>query len=622
MNQPQPAERVSTPSQAIRRLLADRRATALFAALAGVIALSSVHTGWVVDDLFHRLVFLGDAHLAGKLPIRTNWLFDMFNFIDGDPEHNRAAMDAGLMPWWTYEYLKGAFFRPVAALTHWVDYRLWPTRAEWMHVHSAAWLAAAVAAVAVLYRRFMPIPWVAGLAALLYAVDDAHGMPVGFLANRNALIATCFGAWAILAHDQWRRRGSVVAAVAGPLLLGLALFAAEAGVATTGYLFAYACCLDPARAGGNVHGASMSRRTRLRPFLSLIPYLLVVLIWRSLWSALGCGIMGGVDFYIDPLAEPVRFVIALFHRMPTLLLGQWFLPPSDVTFPFPPWGRWVYAAGAVTILVVIAGKVAPFIRRDALTGFWLIGMLASMVPMCAPIPGDRMLLLPGIGGLALLAHAWHGYVDRRVVADAPHPGRMTRFVFGALFVVHLVLAPLLLSLRAGNPVGPRSVVRSVAMELPPDADLEGRSLVLVNCPMAAFANHIVLARSAQCFSLPENIRVLGPSMDLMTVTRVDERTLVFRPRKGYLANLLDSLFRPANLPMAEGQVIRLTGVTIQVLERTPDQRPAEVAFRFDVPLEDGSLLWFQWNPEDGRYQPFTPPAIGQSVELSSKIEVW
>jgi hypothetical protein len=51
----------------------------------------------------------------------------------------------------------------------------------------------------------------------------------------------------------------------------------------------------------------------------------------------------------------------------------------------------------------------------------------------------------------------------------------------------------------------------------------------------------------------------------------------------------------------------------EVVGLTGDGRPAEVAFRFEVPLEDGSLRWLCYR--DGRFVPFALPAVGQSVEL-------
>ena len=65
--------------------------------------------------------------------------------------------------------------------------------------------------------------------------------------------------------------------------------------------------------------------------------------------------------------------------------------------------------------------------------------------------------------------------------------------------------------------------------------------------------------------------------------------------------------------MAKGQRVELTGMMAEVVELTDDGRPAEVVFRFDVPLEDRSLLWLCFRA--GHFEPWTPTEIGQSISI-------
>jgi hypothetical protein len=46
---------------------------------------------------------------------------------------------------------------------------------------------------------------------------------------------------------------------------------------------------------------------------------------------------------------------------------------------------------------------------------------------------------------------------------------------------------------------------------------------------------------------------------------------------------------------------------------TADGRPAEATFRFDRPLEDGSLRWLAWGPLG--FESFSLPDRGQTVFL-------
>jgi hypothetical protein len=54
-------------------------------------------------------------------------------------------------------------------------------------------------------------------------------------------------------------------------------------------------------------------------------------------------------------------------------------------------------------------------------------------------------------------------------------------------------------------------------------------------------------------------------------------------------------------------------MTVEVTALTDDNRPAEAAFRFSVPLEDASLHWLCYRGK--AFEPFTPPAVGETVEI-------
>jgi len=70
--------------------------------------------------------------------------------------------------------------------------------------------------------------------------------------------------------------------------------------------------------------------------------------------------------------------------------------------------------------------------------------------------------------------------------------------------------------------------------------------------------------------------------------------------------------------MRLGEKVELAAATIEITALTPDGRPAEATFRFRVPLEDPSLRWFQCTRGD--FEPFAPPAIGQTVRLPSPLD--
>jgi hypothetical protein len=200
------------------------------ALLSVVLTLPALRAGWTIDDYFDRAILLERSRFRSLLGTAP----EMFRFFRGDPERTGRLMDLGLNPWWTYPRLKAEFLQALTVLTHRLDYALGPDSLALMHAHSLFWLGLVVAATTCFYRRMLCATRVAGVAALVYEVDDTRGATVGFIANRNVLVAAAFGVPALIAHDRARRDGSRPAAwLAQPLLAG-ALSSKEEGIGACG----------------------------------------------------------------------------------------------------------------------------------------------------------------------------------------------------------------------------------------------------------------------------------------------------------------------------------------------------------------------------------------------------
>ena len=582
----------------IRSVLTHRFFPLIAAVVSVILTLPSLKAGLFVDDYHHKLLMQGSESPISLLssPI------DMFRFIDGNPQHTAEIVDYGLFPWWTFTGIKGAFWRPLASLTHWLDYLIWPDSPALMHAQSILWFGALVIAVALLYRRFITTVWIAGLAALLYAIDDAHSIPAGFLASRNAVLATLFGVLAIIAHDRWRRNGWRMGIVLGPLLLAASLLSAEAGIATCAYLVAHAVFID--------------RQTLWQRCKALIPYACVVVIWRILWTYLGYGVEN-IGIYVDPLSEPLRFMSEVINRAPLLLLGQWALPPSDISILLHH-GHWILLwRGALVFLALLAVVLAPLLRRDRTARFWALGTILSVLPICATNPSNRLLLFVGIGAMGLLAQFFFVVFGSCQWRPKLFLWRIPAVLLALLFIlVHLIIAPLVLPVRSVSPMMPKKFIDTLQINTPLDDSVQNQDLIVVNPPVAFFIMPSLAIWESNNQPVPRHTRVLTSSLFRpVKIHRPDAKTLVVRPEYGYLAWVGGRLFRSEQHPFSLGERVELTGMTVEITELTPDNRPAEAAFRFEVPLEDSSLRWLQW--KDGVFIPFTPPGIGESVELGT-----
>ena len=228
----------------------------------------------------------------------------------------------------------------------------------------------------------------AGLAVLLYAVDDAHGVTVGWIANRNALVAAAFAVLTILVYDRWRRQHWRPGAWLGPLCFAVALTGGESAIAVGAYLIAHAVCL-----------ARDDWRIRIA---SLLPYGILVVVWRLLYSALGYGALG-TDLYIDPGREPVVFLLAVVERLPVLMLGQLGLPPAELWMFLSDRGQLLLALSGALFLAMVTVLAMPLLRRSPVARFFGLGALLAAIPISATYPFDRLLIYVGIGALGLVA---------------------------------------------------------------------------------------------------------------------------------------------------------------------------------------------------------------------------
>lgn len=565
------------------------------AALCGALLASpALGHGLALDDHLHQLYvgWVADGQAPG------HW-WDLYSVATGDVQANRAAMELGATPWWTVPELRVHFLRPVSAATHHLDHRLWPQSLWAMHAQSLLWYGALIVAVGTLLRRWLGPTWVAGLATLLFAVDDAHATAAAWLAQRNALIAATLVVCALIVHDKWRRdswsRGRWIA----PLLWALALLAGEVAIAGLAYLLAYALWLEPYR------DLSFSDRVR-RFFASLAPYLAVVVAWRWVYVGLGYGAYGS-GVYLDPLAEPVAFFTALPDRVSALFVGQLGTVASDGWALLPmPWSRArLLALGGAAAGALVLG---PGLRRERGAWVCVAGAMLALVPAATAIPSDRLLTLVGVGAFG--AVAW-------VVAVAAGHGEHSMPTWRRA-AAGLLAVPLLVVHLGMAAVGlPRAVVElprnleethSAALEgLPRDAELADQVLVIVNSPPTIASASLWLPRSGETVVAPRAVRILGSTFAPVIVQRPDSSTLILQPVGGYLADPFTTMVRGPTHPLRVGDSVQLDGVVVEILGMA-QARPTVVKASFDVPLDDRSLRLVTWQGD--RFGPFVPPGVG------------
>jgi hypothetical protein len=375
-------------ARGIRRLFGSAWFALLLALLAMAITSFCLTTGFATDDYFFLASFKGFPGLPEyeQDPLKT------FVFADGNPERNAALMDRGISPWWSVREGKLAFWRPLASRSHWLDYRLFGDNPWPMHFENMAWYAVLCAGLCLLYRRLAIPLWVAGLAALLYTIDSDNGMNVGWISSRNTLMSACFVVATVLAHHRWRGEKSVAAGLLAPVALFIGLMCGEAAMGAMAYLLAYALFMDKAR-------------WPLR-FASLIPCGTVFSVWFVAYRVMGYGTVGSA-WYVDPGHAPLAFLNRLLAHLPALMTNQFIGEPTTVARTLGGVSAITQILGMVA-LVLIFLALLPLLRRSPLARFAGLGALLSMLPVCTVVPQPRLMLIPGIGGMILVALYLHG----------------------------------------------------------------------------------------------------------------------------------------------------------------------------------------------------------------------
>jgi hypothetical protein len=568
--------------------LASPRAAVFSVLLGTFLAIPAVGPHLALDDFILGLVARG----APEVPGLRQGSLDLFTFTTGDPADNRALMDGGIMlPWWTDPELRIAFFRPLASLTHQLDFALFPNIPAAMHAHSLLWFAVALGSVAWLYRRLETSPLVAGLAGLLYALDDAHGPVVGWLSNRNALIATALGAAVIALYDVGQREGRRTARLASPALLGISLFAGEFAVGALAYVVA--------------HAVFLSRGSWGRRALSVTPHLAVVLVWRWGWGRAGFGARGS-GAYLDPVSDPGAFLLELPVRILALLHGAWSGPPSDLFFLAPPAHRPILVALATLTVVLVLLLVAPLLHSDAHARFWAGGMIVAILPVSASFPSDRLLLFVGVGAMALMSR-----LVLRVLTSA-EPARWRRWLTLAFAAVHLVVAPLVLPMRAAQ----MQILGSLSMRAQAslDAALAGgpHTLVIASAPVALLGSYLQAERAYLGRPRPEHLYVLSTASSATHVERAGTSELRIEAERGFLHTPLERHYRGSTAGLEPGQRVELARMTAHVEEGGAEGRPSSVRFTFDEDLDGSGTVVLRWAGD--HYEPLILP-VGAQVTL-------
>ncbi len=561
------------------------RHAAWLAPLLGVIvALNTLRISLFMDDHIHLAI------LERKVPSVTNPL-DLFTFANGDPEVTQTRVQLGPFPWWTKPDVKLSFFRPLSSALVWFDLQVFGRHFLLWHLHSLAWYAALIAVVGLVLRRLCEHS-VAALAQFLFAIDGGHWTPVGWLANRNALVAATFGLIAVWCHLRVQQRQWKPGLYLGPVAFALALLSGEVALGAAAMLGA--CELV---------GTDKPWRERAR---ALAPFVVVGLGWAAVYRTMGFGAYAS-GIYIDPGRSTLDFLLNAGPRWLAMTAGLLFKVPTDA-FLLHPLARYVLAVLGVLAVAFFRAQyraLSSFGERATQRSFAVVslGAALAMIPPLATFPADRLNLIPSIGGAAFVSTVLH-----RLWGMPGWKERLTRrllvFAHGLVALAPWVVNPNFVHTRV------EAMERATRAPEVPAEDMQKR-VVMVATADFPFAFSLPLIRISQGFEWPQSYWFLSIAPYPHRWTRVSLDAFDLEVLGGtMLETVFEQMVRSPNFPVHVGETFDLDGAVVTVLEMR-DGRPSKIRFAMTAPVSEFTFV--EWT---GRVvKPLALPPLGKTLDL-------
>ena len=539
----------------------------------------TLFSGFILDDYFHHAIMHGNLK---PFFVNTNPLTDLFAFLPADEPSHTMLKEHGLLPWWTPEGLRANFFRPLTAITHLVDFYLWPHWPFMHHMHNFFWFILATWGLRRLYQTANLSSMPLALALLFFLVEDAHVMSVGWIANRNILVAIFFGCLAIQGFIRWRMNTEHLTwPLFWPLLwMSMSLLSAEAGLGTFGYILAWSIVYES---------------TLRSKIIAIMPFVALIIMWRILYMYGGYGTWG-TGLYDDPASDFPGFILMLMQRLPLFILGLWAQIPTEINILLTSSSLWIVSAFGMLVMTYLYFLFRPLLSQDPRARFWALGMIFTLIPFSAALPMNRLLLFAGIGAFALL-----GLYLNTQINPTRHP----------LFWIH---GPLAILLSFGGVVGFKAFkdVGDLPVKTLP-SDLSPHDHIIYLSGATLPAGYTIIKPILDGSTYPARISVLSPLTRAKTLRRLDEHRLEISAQEPWFQLALETIFRSPRIAFGNKRIFQGSGFIATITEADENGAPKTVEFRFEKPLDDPHYRWTCF--KDLTLKTCQIPKVGEHMNL-------
>jgi hypothetical protein len=546
--------------------------------------------------------------------------FNLYQFADGNPQRMCEIISRGYFPWFTSPDQQVSFCRHLPSAFIALNHKICGMKPLGYVIHSLLWYMALISILGVLVKRIVP-GWhgklshpVTYLTLIIFAFSTSHMLILFYSAARWLLIATTLALAGLLAHLKWREQGWKPGRYLSLIAFFLALLSGEAALAVLAYLAAY-----------ELFGLQEPFKKRIK---ALLPPAVLVFVYLIFYRVMDYG-TGGQDLYINPMTDPIAFITALPTRLASMLAEMFFRIISFFGIdPIVPAMGWVTILAGAAALVICGLLFYPVWSKASIdqrrkTRWLIIGTIAAMFPLASAYPCARVTMIPFIGGSVLLAfilhHWWHKLSQKRNIRqNLKSPiAWIGGLVVIVLFFLHLGLSPYYYwftaprefkkyldhqeEFNSNNPVLNEILPHQEAIFLHPSTNID-------------LTYDVYYYRKINRLPLPGAWWQLSYSHHKHRYLRTAENKLELELIGGSMFDQVPylSVIRSSKTPLKKGEVIKLSGLQITILE-VNENGPTRIEFKFDRSLDDERYLFFKF--KDGGLHTIPPPSIGQSISL-------
>lgn len=605
---------------------------ALLIAISLAFCLPTLTSKLTRDDYFHWALLTGSA-VAPTIPAESplslhDATMRLFAFLQpGEGDTLEQARASGLIPWWADTRLEVEFWRPVAAITHWLDYQWWPESPLLMHWHSAVWYALLLCCLLYLLTQLGLKGAALGVAVALYALDASHLVAIGWLANRNIMLAGCFAFLSLAFYHRSTLQSDPKSLLGAAMLLVASLLTAEGGLAVAGFMMSHALFLDQ---------RSLPRRALWLGIMAA-----VVVGWRLLYGTLGFAARYS-GAYFDPVADTVSFLDNALIQIPILIMDQ-LTGIESLQLLMAPHTLVYQAMVGATFVVIMSLLFWPLLRHNALARFFYAGALLAMIPAGTTLfTGGRLLFISGAGLLVVLAMYFVGvyqrcqWLPRGTLKGLP-------FWIGAIGLTITTLVAngyIWYTLEKQSLNQDQQRVYGTLANAFEHYNGQADHLLVVNPPIQFDLMYAQVMAQHHQLPHPRYLNALVPGVAPVIITRAAANRLElhsetdslaispnasFTPVAGALSSLYgarraDQFFAGPSYRRTAGERITLPDLQIEVMETSASGVPVRIAITLKKDLDAIAYQWLYWHHERNSFEALAIPAPGESVRLAGPFE--